>query len=417
MTETAKRPILFDIPKTVGFAETEAVLRSRDLIQGNALESGRVPHLPDIITSIDGERHMARRRLVTALFRPSRLAFYERDILVSELGVRLDAAVRGVPPGTAARVDDLPRIIRSAIVKVSASLIGLDLADEAAVDELVRHSQNIANGRDQVWAMEPNEELIARGRQTWDEFCRDFYLPSRQRRADRVEAFERGDIAETDLPGDLITLLLRHEDKQTARDDMMVYEVGLFLTASVNTTAAATPKAAEALARWLLDHPEDKAKLGDHEFLRLTAQEALRLYPTVPFLVREAVSDVELASGRKLAKGDLIRADISGANRDPAAFGEDPDSFNPYRKIVAPRLYGLTFGAGPHLCLGREMTTGRAGTEEGAVGLLVHVLHELYRRGMELDPGNPPRLAGGTSQHKYLSFSAIFTNPTGFGHG
>lgn len=412
MTQTTKRVILFDIPKTDTYAEAEAVLRAKELIQGNALEGGRVPHLPEIITSIDGERHMARRRLVAALFRPGRLSFYEHDILVKELRARLDAAMAETPDGQPARVENLPRIIRSAIVKVSASLIGLDLPTEDAVDELVLHSTNIANGRDQVWAMEPNEAAIVQARQTWKEFCDNFYFPSRQRRVDLLAKVADGRLSTKELPDDLITLMLKEKDQDAALDDMMVYEVGLFLTASVNTTAAATPKAAEALARWIEDHPEDKGKLGDEEFLRVAAQEALRLYPTVPFLVREAASDMELPSGRKLKTGDLIRADISGANRDPNAFGENPDMFNPYRTITAPRLYGLTFGAGPHLCMGREMTTGRPGTD-GAIGLLVHVLKELYHRGMELDPNDPPRLVGGTSQHKYLSFSAIFKNPKG----
>ncbi|WP_412065657.1 cytochrome P450 [Rhizobium sp. SYY.PMSO] len=415
MTQTTKRVILFDIPKTDGYAEAEAVLRAKELIQGDALEGGRVPHLPEIITSIDGERHMARRRLVAALFRPARLAFYEHDILVKELRARLDAAIALNPDGQAARVENLPRIIRAAIVKVSASLIGLDLPTEEAVDELVQHSTNIANGRDQVWAMEPNEAAIAQAHRTWKDFCDNFYFPSRQRRIDLLAKVADGTLGDKDLPDDLITLMLKATDQDAALDDLMVYEVGLFLTASVNTTAAATPKAAEALARWIENHPEDRSKLTDEEFLRIAAQEALRLYPTVPFLVREATSDMELPSGRKMKAGDLIRADISGANRDASAFGEEPDSFNPYRTITAPRLYGLSFGAGPHLCMGREMTTGRPGTD-GAIGLLVHVLKELYRRGMELDPDDPPRLVGGTSQHKYLSFCAIFKNPKGDQH-
>ncbi|MBJ3777021.1 cytochrome P450 [Acuticoccus mangrovi] len=407
------RPILFDIPQTETFAEADEILKSRDFVQGEALEVGRVPHLPEIITSIDGPRHMARRRLYMPLFRPKRLAMLEADILRRELREALDEAVKG--QAAPARVPDLPWVIRSAIVKVSAALIGLDLADEDAVRGLVEHARNIAEGRDQVWAREPNPDSIARGRETWVAFIRDYFEPSAERRRALVAAHAAGRLGADELPNDLITLMLTQPDHDEAYAPIMAYEVGLFLTASVNTTAAVAPKAVEACAHWLEAHPEDQARREDLDFLRLVAQEALRLYPTVPFLVREAARDVTLSTGRSFKAGDLVRTDITGGNRDRSAFGEDADVFNPHRTFSAPRHFGLSFGGGPHFCIGREMTIGRTkpGPADGAVGLTIAVLQEVYARGLTLDPDDLPQLVGGTSQHKYLSFPVLLHRPEG----
>jgi cytochrome P450 len=56
--------------------------------------------------------------------------------------------------------------------------------------------------------------------------------------------------------------------------------------------------------------------------------------------------------GRRIKAGDVVIASLSGANRDPASSGPDPDRFDPLR---IPRSGHLAFGHGMHRCIGAEL--------------------------------------------------------------
>ncbi len=208
-------------------------------------------------------------------------------------------------------------------------------------------------------------------------------------------------------------MLLRNPDSIAGEggSDLVAHEVGLFLTASVNTTTVATPKTVDALLRWIHAHPDDRPRLADDGFLRQAAQEALRLNPTVPFLLREAVADSVLSSGRAVTQGSLVRIDIRAANRDPAIFGADADDFDPHRRSKIPRRYGISFGGGIHMCIGLEFTTGNQSgpEEERTVRMVVHILRELFDAGIELDPTDLPRMKSETTQHTYANFPVLFS--------
>ena len=66
---------------------------------------------------------------------------------------------------------------------------------------------------------------------------------------------------------------------------------------------------------------------------------------------RFAKQDMELF-GQQIRKGDVLLASLSGANRDPAAAGADPEGFDPFR---VPKSAHLAFGHGIHRCIGAEL--------------------------------------------------------------
>src|SRR5690606_25970091 len=68
--------------------------------------------------------------------------------------------------------------------------------------------------------------------------------------------------------------------------------------------------------------------------------------------------DTEVA-GRQIPQGALVILDAARANRDPEVFGPEADRFDPDRAVPdrVPR-WGLSFGAGPHQCPGRNVAGG-----------------------------------------------------------
>lgn len=104
----------------------------------------------------------------------------------------------------------------------------------------------------------------------------------------------------------------------------------------------------------LLEHPAAMAELrADPGLLPGAVEEMLRWWTPVMVFRRTATRDVELA-GRSIAAGDKVVVSFTAANRDPAVF-TDPDAFD-LRRSPNPHL---TFGHGPHFCLGAQLARCR----------------------------------------------------------
>lgn len=99
------------------------------------------------------------------------------------------------------------------------------------------------------------------------------------------------------------------------------------------------------------------ADLPQLAFTRAVFEEAMRLYPPVPFAPRQAVADDELG-GHHVPAGALVLTSFFTLHRrrdlwpDPLRF--DPGRFMPEcRKSLTPGAYA-PFGAGPRTCLGNH---------------------------------------------------------------
>jgi hypothetical protein len=103
----------------------------------------------------------------------------------------------------------------------------------------------------------------------------------------------------------------------------------------------------------LLSHPEQwRALVADRSLLAGAIEEILRFHhPTQSTSTnRRCTVDVEMG-GKTLKTGDTVRVGLGAANRDPAVF-PDPDRFDIRRK---PLQSALSFGAGPHFCIGSAL--------------------------------------------------------------
>jgi cytochrome P450 len=133
-----------------------------------------------------------------------------------------------------------------------------------------------------------------------------------------------------------------------------------------------------ANAIWhLLSHPSQHARVaGDPALLAGAIEESLRLEPAAAIVDRYATADVELERA-PIARGELVRVSIAGANRDPAVFAQ-PDRFD-VRRANADRH--LAFAHGPHACIAMHLARLEART---AVDRLLARLPQL-----RLDPARP----------------------------
>ncbi|WP_134669094.1 MULTISPECIES: cytochrome P450 [unclassified Amycolatopsis] len=100
----------------------------------------------------------------------------------------------------------------------------------------------------------------------------------------------------------------------------------------------------------LLEHPDQLALLrAEPELADNAVEELLRYLSIIPFTVRTALEDVELA-GEQVRAGESVTISVPAANHDPAHFPA-PDNLDLRRKASGH----VAFGHGIHQCLGQQL--------------------------------------------------------------
>jgi cytochrome P450 len=200
----------------------------------------------------------------------------------------------------------------------------------------------------------PNYRRFQRGARRLDAIV---YRIIQERRANR------------DDTGDLLSMLLHAQDEDGSgmTDEQLRDEAVTFFFAGHETTAVAL-----SWTWYLLTlHPEVEARLtaelgavlggrapGVADLPRLAytervVREAMRLYPPVWSIARQAVEPVEIGGYRLAAGTEAILAQWV-VQRDPRLF-PDPESFDPDRWAAEPpRGAYFPFGLGPRGCIGQQ---------------------------------------------------------------
>ncbi|MER7715440.1 cytochrome P450 [Streptomyces flaveolus] len=168
-------------------------------------------------------------------------------------------------------------------------------------------------------------------------------------------------------PGDdLISALVAtqaQDDRLT--DSELLSTCFVLITAGDETTTHLVGNGMLALLR----HPGQLARLrADPALVRPAVEELARYDTPTQAIVRVVAEDVTIG-GRTLREGDLVYLFLAATNRDPERF-RDPDRLDLARSGVRP----LSFGHGPHFCLGGPLAKLQA---EVAVGTLVRRFPDL----------------------------------------
>lgn len=149
-------------------------------------------------------------------------------------------------------------------------------------------------------------------------------------------------------PGDdVVSILLATEDDEGGITDTEFETMFfLFAVAGNETLRNAIPSGMLTL----LEHPDQLALLLENpELLPGAIEEMLRFCPPVVHFRRTATTAVSLG-GIEVEPGDKVVVYHVAANRDPAVF-DQPDAFDITR---SPNDH-LSFGSGPHFCLGSHL--------------------------------------------------------------
>jgi cytochrome P450 len=177
---------------------------------------------------------------------------------------------------------------------------------------------------------------------------------------------ERRRTPHDDLLGALIAA--EYEGGRLSEAELLSTSITLFLGGH-ETTTGLIALGMNALVR----HADQLALLRERpDLVDGAVEEMLRYDAPFQMNLRMLTEDVELG-GQTLREGDLVRQALGSANRDPERF-EDPDAFD----IARPPKRHLSFGLGPHFCIGAPLARLQA---QIAVATLVRRLP-----GLRLDP-------------------------------
>lgn len=156
---------------------------------------------------------------------------------------------------------------------------------------------------------------------------------------------------------DLLTHLVQAESDEGALTQGELITLFSSIFGSGTSTASVLASGMLELARW----PDQAALLREdpEQWKHGASEESLRYRPAIDRIPKKATSDTE-AFGMEFAEGDVVTTLIKSVNRDPRKWS-DPDSFDITRPDSGAAH--LTFGIGPHVCLGHAMA--RATIEEG----------------------------------------------------
>ncbi len=205
---------------------------------------------------------------------------------------------------------------------------------------------------------------------------------------------------------DLLSMLLEARDDETGEglsDRELRDQVKTLLLAGHETTASALAwtfallgqhgaveaRLHEEVDRALAGRTPAFGDLPALSYATMVVQEAMRLYPPIWIIERQAISADTLA-GHAIAPGGNVTIVTYLLHRDPAEWPDperfDPERFAPARDKERPRFAYLPFGGGPRICIGNSFAMMEA-------QIIVALIAQRYRVVLDDPSAIEPELA------------------------
>jgi enediyne biosynthesis protein E7 len=318
--------------------------------------------LGDGLLTSEGELWRKQRRTIQPVFQNRRLA--ARAGIIADEAERLVKRLRGHIGGPP--VDVLHELTGLTLAVLGQALLDADLSAfesvghsfEAVQDQAMFEMETM--GTVPLWLPLPKQRRFHKARKDLGRI---------------VEALVARRLAEPTDGDDVLTRLIestRAEADPKVGEQRMRDELVTLLLAGHETTASTLgwtlhllshhPEVTERLRAEVLDVVGDRAPgFADLERLTYTSmvlQEAMRLYPPVWILTRNAQGDDEIGGYHVPAGSDVLICPYT-LHRHPALWDEptrfDPGRFDPARTANRPRYAYIPFGAGPRFCVGNHL--------------------------------------------------------------
>jgi len=182
----------------------------------------------------------------------------------------------------------------------------------------------------------------------------------------------QGDAATGESPDDLLSILLRAQERGEQSDRQIRDEVMTILLAGHDTTALTLTYTWYLLSQ----HPDAERRVhaevdevvGDNrptmadvaqlDYVQRVIDESMRLYPPVYTMFREPRQPVEVG-GYQIPDDASIMISQWAMHRSER-YWDEPDVFDPdrwTRDVDRPRFTYFPFGAGPRHCIGKHLAT------------------------------------------------------------
>lgn len=267
-----------------------------------------------------------------------------------------------------AEIEVTHEMMRLTLRVIGLTMLGADMGGRtarvgAAVEVLLREAavKMLSVVDPPLWLPTPANRRFLEARRTVDEAVQAIVG---ERRAAGAGAGERG--------GDLLDMLLQAVDEDTGEgmtDQQLRDEVVTIFLAGHETTALALTWTWYLLSRHPLVerklHAELDSVLGGRAptladlpslvYTGMVLEEAMRLYPPVYYLGRQAADD-DVVGGYHIPKGAMIGLNMFVTHRHPDFWdnpeGFDPERFEPSRAAGRHKFAYLPFGGGARVCIG-----------------------------------------------------------------
>ncbi|MGC5536151.1 cytochrome P450 [Streptomyces sp. SR-10] len=294
---------------------------------------GELPPAPvgDIL-GLDAPEHTRYRRLLAGRFTVRRM----RQLTSRIERFTADCLDAMEQAGTTA--DLVEAFARPVPTLVICELLGVPYADRGrflGLVEVIFDQAADAGARDEAYAgllRYVGELVLAKRAEPTDDLLSDLASPGPA--PGPAPGPGSGDLA---APG---------SDASGLSDEELAGIGGLLLAAGLDTTANMLGLGVFAL---LADPGQLDALRADPDLAGPASEELLRYLSVADPLLRSALEDVEV-EGELIRAGETVTVSVQAANRDPRRF-PDPDRLDIRRRATGH----LSFGHGPHQCLGQQL--------------------------------------------------------------
>lgn len=392
------------------YVDARHTLADRGLAQALYDEGALI--MEGVLLNLHGDAHRERRDVAYDVFRRHLFRYYEHEVFPAVLE-------RTFAPFLAEGRADLVDLGYRITMNLTADFAGVDRSEQSQeeTESLLKLVRIFSEGATLVHSTRDKEEVREEVRAALIEFDERFLQKSIARRQEALEALAREEISEDDLPRDVLTILMRNNDRLKLPPELRRREVAFYLQAGSHSTANSTVHAVHEILTWCETHPQDRARIdSDPLFLQRCAHESLRLHPASPVAWRRAICPVELASGESAREDDHVVIDLKAANRDTSIYGDDAAAFNPHRELPRGREpYGLTFGVGIHTCLGRDLDGGvlpkaDCNPDTHQYGIVTLLVRAFLENDVRADPDNPAIIDTKTERGTWGVYPVLFNS-------